>query len=124
MDAERHQEAGVVGRFNRFPGRKRDVEFAEDEEELGDEIARNFLDPPALHEGVYADSKLDEIVTFARIKGFLDCLDVLVESGYPHPEYIEYLCERVNRPVPAPFFDRIMDENDRLREQLRERDEQ
>ena len=53
-----------------------------------------------------------------RMRGYLDCLDGLVSHGYPDPAFVEYLCEKVGREVPPPFFDRLMDEISKLRRRL------
>ncbi len=60
----------------------------------------------------------DETSALDRMRGYLDCLDGLVQDGYPDVRFIEYLCDKVGRPVPPPFFDRVMDENAKLRRRI------
>lgn len=88
-------------------------------DDIPGEIKRATSAPPAPPpHGLTKGNHFHALLDMARIEGYLDCMDGLVQDGYPDPLFIEYLCERVGRPVPDPFFDRIMDENMRLRRML------
>lgn len=78
----------------------------------------SIVGPPRLYADEHVSATDDEISSLDRIRGYLDCLDGLIQDGYPDPRFIEHLCGKVGRDVPPPFFDRVMDENATLRRQI------
>lgn len=85
--------------------------------DLFDEVVIQSVDPspPRLDAGT---AESDAWAAIYRTKGYLDCLDGLVQDGYPDEKFVAYLCEQVDRSVPPRFFDRVMDENAKLRRRI------